>query len=163
MYVCLSIHVYMYMYVHICICMYVYVCIFVYVYTNIYFKCIYVYINIFIHTHTLYIFPPVLWDSNLMLLIKMVKIRKGEFHLVSIVTKFCDYVSTVVAVQLPQMAKLGEHAWNILIHAKIWTFAQHFSMAIIFWLFCVCFNKEQNILQIIKMLQLLFWLFLRCT
>ena len=62
----------------------------------------------------------------------MVKIGKGEFHLINIVTKFCDYVSTVVAVQLPQMAKLGEHAWNILIHAKIRTFAQHFSMAIIF-------------------------------
>lgn len=66
----------------------------------------------------------------LIFLIK-VKIGKGEFHLVNIVTKFCDYVSTVVAVQLHRW-QIREHAWNILIHAKIRHLHQHFSMAIIF-------------------------------
>lgn len=91
------------------VCIYTNVCVYTHIYINFWnvcgYVCVYVvykhtYICTCISTHTYIFFSCscsgiLIWDSNLMLLIKMVKIERGEFYLVKFLTMFSDYISTL--------------------------------------------------------------------
>lgn len=59
---------------------------------------VYIYMYVYIHLSQVCVCiftSPLPWDFNLMLLIKMVKIERGEFYLANSKKMFSDYISTL--------------------------------------------------------------------